>query len=65
METPVVITFRSNLPEVFYKRGFHKIFAKFKGKHLCQCLFFNKVAALGFNFIKKETLTQVLSCKFC
>ena len=30
-------------------------FAKFKGKHLCQRL----------SFIKKESLTQVFSCKFC
>ena len=43
-------------------------FAKFTGKYLCQSLFFNKVAGLGpeaCNFIKKETLTQVLSCEFC
>ena len=35
-------------------------FAKYTGKHLCQSLFFNKVA----NFIKKETLAQVFSCEF-
>ena len=29
---------------------------KFTGKHLCQSLFFNKVA---------ETLAQVFSCEFC
>ena len=28
-------------------------------------LFFNKVAGGAFNFIKKETLTQVFSCEFC
>ena len=38
---------------------FIKNFKKFTGKHLCQSLFFNKV------FIKKETLAQVFSCKFC
>ena len=37
-------------------------FAKFKGNHLCQSLFLNKVAAC--NFIKKETLTQVFSFEF-
>ena len=31
-------------------------FAKFTGKHLCQSLFFNKVAG---------TVAQVFSCKFC
>ena len=37
-------------------------FAKFTRKHLCQSLFFNKVAG---NFIKKETLAQVFSFEFC
>ena len=27
--------------------------------------FFNKVASQGFNFIKIETLAQVISCEFC
>ena len=27
--------------------------------------FFNKVAGAALNFIKKETLAQVLSCEFC
>ena len=35
-------------------------FANFTGKHLCQSLFFNKVAGR-----KKETLAQVFSCEFC
>ena len=30
-------------PEVFYKKGALKNFAKFTGKHLCQSLFLNKV----------------------
>ena len=29
------------------KEMFFKFFAKFTGKHLCQSLFFNKVAVLG------------------
>ena len=33
-------------PEVFYKKGVLKNFAKFTGNHLCQSLFFNKVAGL-------------------
>ena len=36
---------RSSRPEVFYKKGVPRNFAKFTGKHLCQSLFFNKVAA--------------------
>ena len=46
------------------KKGVLRNFAKFKGKHLCQCLFFNKVAGVC-NFIKKESLAQVFSCEFC
>ena len=46
-------------------RGVLRNFAKFTGKHLCQSLFFNKVAGAACNFIKKETLTQVFSCEFC
>ena len=35
---------RSRRPEVFCKNGVLRNFAKFTGKHLCQSLFFNKVA---------------------
>ena len=45
---------------MFYKKGVLRSFTKFTGKHLCQSLFFNKVAG----FIKKETLAQVFSCEF-
>ena len=38
--------FRSSRPKVFYKKGVLKNFTKFTGKHLCQRLFFNKVAGL-------------------
>ena len=47
---------RSSRPEVFCKTGVLGNFAKFTGKHLCQNLFFNKVAGAACNFIKKETL---------
>ena len=50
------------------RKGVLRNFAKFTGKHLCQSLFFNKVAGLSpeaCNFIKKETLAQVFSCEFC
>ena len=46
-------------------KGVLRNFAKFTGKHLCKSLFFNKVAGLICNFIKKETPTQVFSCEFC
>ena len=37
---------RSSHPEVFCKTGVLRNFANFTGKHLCQNLFFNKVASL-------------------
>ena len=37
---------RSSRPEVCCKSGVLRNFTKFKGKHLCQSLFFNKVAGL-------------------
>ena len=39
--------YRSSCPEVFFKKGVLRNFAKFTGKHLRQSLFFNKVADLG------------------
>ena len=53
--------------EVFYKKAVFRNFKKFTEKHLCQSLFFNKVAGLSCttcNFIKKGTLAQVFSCEF-
>ena len=38
---------RSSRSEVFCKKGVLRNFAKFVGKHLCQSLFFNKVAGLS------------------
>ena len=56
--------FQKQPPEVFYKKGVLKNFAKFTGKYLCQSLFFNKVAGVC-NSIKKGTLAQLFSCEFC
>ena len=59
--------FQKQSPEVFYKKGVLRNFTKFTGKHLCQSLFFNKVAGLrpeACNFIKKETLAQVFPVNF-
>ena len=50
------LSLRSNHRRCSLKKGVLKNFAKFTGKHLCQSLFFNKVA---------ETLAQVFSCEFC
>ena len=62
------MTCRSSLTDVFFKKGAHRNFTKFIGKHLCQSVFFNKVAGLSpgpYNLIKKETLAQVFSHELC
>ena len=44
-------------PEMFYKKGVLKSFAKLTGKRQCQSLFFNKVTGLrprACYFIKKR-----------
>ena len=56
---------RSSHRRCSLKKGFLRNFAKFTGKHLCQRLFFNKVAGLSPATLLKKTLTQVFSCKFC
>ena len=38
--------YRSSRPEVFYKKGLLRNFAKCAGKRLCESFFFNKVAGL-------------------
>ena len=43
-------------PDVFYKKGVLRNFTKFTGKRLRQSLFFDKIADLACNFIKKERL---------
>ena len=45
-------------------KGVLRNYAKFTGKHLCQILFFNKIAGGACNFIEKETLAQVFPCEF-
>ena len=53
--------FRGSRPEVFFEKRVLKNFAKFKGKHLCWCLVFNKTAGLRFVTcvaIFKKTLQQ-------
>ena len=55
---------RSSCPEVLCKKGVIRNFATFTGKHLCQSLFFNKVAGAVCNFITKEAPAQMFSCEF-
>ena len=47
---------RSSRLEVFCKKGVLGNFAKFTGKHLCQRLFFNKVAGLKPATLLKKSL---------
>ena len=47
---------RINHPQVFWKKGFLRNFAKFKGKHLCQSLFFNKSAGMRTATLLKKSL---------
>ena len=62
----MVTLLKSTRPEVFYKKGDLKYFAKFIGKHLCRSLFLHKVSDLRpVNFIKPETPIQLFSCEFC
>ena len=50
------ISFQKQSTEVFCKKGVLKHFAKFTGKHLCQSLFSNKVAALRLVYLLKNRL---------
>ena len=56
--------YRSSHRRCSVRKGVLRNIAKFTGKHLCQSLFFNKVAVLRSVTIKKETLVQVFSCEF-
>ena len=47
---------RSSLPEVFCKKDVLRNFAKFTRKHLCQSVFFNKVAGLSRATLLKRRL---------
>ena len=52
--------FRSSCPEVFCEKGLLRNVTKFTGKHLCQSLFFNKVAGLRPTIsLKKGSGTDV------
>ena len=48
--------FRSSHQRCFVRKGVLRNFAKFTGKHLCQSLFFNKVAGLRPATLLKKRL---------
>ena len=50
----VLLKYRISRPKVFCKKGVLRNFAEFTGKHLCQRLFFNKVAGLPGTLLKKS-----------
>ena len=54
--TELITIYRTSHWRCSIEKGVLKYFTKFTWKHLCQSLFFNKVA---------ETLAQVFSCRFC
>ena len=47
---------RSSHSEVFCRKGVLRNFAKYTGKHLCQSLFFNKVACLSSATLLKKKI---------
>ena len=51
-------------PEVFCKKSVLKDFTKFTGKHLCQSLFFNKVAGLPATLSKKRLWLRCFPVNF-
>ena len=51
--------FRSSRQAVFCKEGVLRNFAKFTGKHLCQSLFFDKVAGLHNSQVCKITKVSI------
>ena len=55
LRTTASVVFRSSHQRCSVRKGVHRNFTKFTGKHLCQSLFFKK----------KQTLGQVFSWEFC
>ena len=51
--------------ELFYKISVLENFTEFTVKHCTRVSFLIKLQALVCNFVKKETVAQVLSCEFC
>ena len=51
-------------PEVFWKKGVPRNFAKFIGKHLSQSLFLNKVAGLSATLLRKRLWQRCFPVNF-
>ena len=56
-----ILMTRNSRRELLCKKGVLRNFGKFTGRHLCQSLVFKAEAC---NFIKTETLAQVLTVNF-
>ena len=52
----IFMSLQKEPPQVFYKKGVLKNFAKFTGKNLCESLFFDKVAGLESETLLKKRL---------
>ena len=65
--SPVCTTkYRNSHRRCSVRKSVLRNFTKCTGKHLCQSLFFNKVAGLRpTTLLKKEILIQGFSCEFC
>ena len=65
--TGINCAFWSSHRTCFFKKGVLKNFTKFTWKHMCQSFYLNKAALRpeACNVIKKLTLAQAFSCKFC
>ena len=55
---------RSSRPDVFCEKDVLRNFAKFTRKHLCQSLFFNKVAGMPATLLKKRLLHRCFPVNF-
>ena len=60
----VILLYRSSHQSCYEGKSVLRNFAKFTEKHLCQSLYFNKVAGQACNFIKIEALAQVFPVNF-
>ena len=60
-----ILHFRSSRLEVFYKKGVLRNFAKLTGKHLCQGLFFIKVASLRQPLESVSSKTRPMTLEYC
>ena len=57
--------FRSSYQRCFVKKGVLRKFAKFTGKHLCQKVFFNKVAGLPESLFRQRVSDTGVLREFC